>query len=189
MRAFSERQPWAHCLLGLKSGRRKRYALRESWPSYVHAGDHLAVHAAASRSPTVQSAIEDVLGRFTWRCGGGVADHRGAALAGDEELAFGALLGRVRVVAVWRVEPLGSFRSRLSLVKGEADDKERIVEFGTMTPHHFADELGWRSPGTAIELDSPERWAEPVPCRGHAQIWTPRYPETGAAIKPGSPVP
>lgn len=98
MKALTVRQPWAHCLLGTRGRRRKRFYLRD-WspiPYGVAAGDRVAIHAAARQGPATWSAIEEVLGAMVFGHDGAGKRHA-VVVSSGEQLRFGVLLGTVRL--------------------------------------------------------------------------------------------
>ena len=178
MRALTVRQPWAHCLLGLKTGRRKHFELRGWTPTAsLHLpspGDRIAIHAAANRSPAVRKAVLNIFGHpGHWTYGGPASDHRGDlriddAILGSTRLAFGAIIGTVRLRAVWRVDAHYWPRVELDLVAGDVTRDKRSL----LHPDTFLDSAWWRECAYAWELDEPRRLARPIPARGTQGLWT-----------------
>ena len=171
MKALSVRQPWAHCLLGTRAGRRKRFVLR-NWaprPYGVAGGDRFAIHATAKQGPATWDAIERVLGPMVFGYDG--CGKRDAILVSSgERLRFGVLLGTVRLRRVWHVQPIAGGRSaRLS---SAVEEKDEIVELTIGPDAGFGDRAWWAASRLAWELDEPIRYDEPRPARGHQGLWT-----------------
>ena len=176
MKALAVRQPWAHCLLGTRAGRRKRYELRSWTPvSYGAApGDRIAIHAAAKGGPVVWDSIEAVLGPMVFSYDG--QGHRSAVIVSSgEKLVFGALLGTVRLRRVWHVTPIDQGRKARLSTATEAHD--RVIDLLIGPDAGFGDRAWWGTSSYAWELDDPCRYDEPRPARGTQGLWT--APEAG----------
>ena len=169
MKALTVRQPWAHCLLGTRAGRRKRFVLR-NWtprPYGVARADRFAIHAAAKQGPATWGAIEEVLGPMVFGYDG--CGKRDAILVSSgERLRFGVLLGSVRLRRVWHVELSEDGReARLT-----AATDRYSVELTIGPDAGFGDREWWAASSFAWEIDEPIRYDPPRPARGHQGLWT-----------------
>lgn len=172
MKALTIRQPWAHCLFGTRAGRRRRFEQRD-WlprPYGVTPGERIAIHAAAKQGPATWEAIETVCGPMVFGYDGN-GHRRAVIVSSGERVVFGALLGTVRLRAVWMVRPvLGAARARLEHLTGA--DSGRLVDLQIGPDAGFGDRAWWQTARYAWELDEPERYAEPRPARGRQGLWT-----------------
>ena len=75
------------------------------------------------------------------------------------------LLGTVRLLRAWSIEPLERAAARLTPWADGRDDG-RIVELAIGQHAGFGDRDYWRQSRFAWELDEPIRYAEPRPARG-----------------------